>query len=200
MADTGRELSGRNRKMRGTLSCWTRRALEGLVLSILLLPPVRGACQINEAPKPPPPGKLVDIGGYRLHINCTGKGSPTVVLEAGAGDFSFDWSLVQAEVARFTRVCSYDRAGSASSDPGPIPRTMHQEVFELHTLLRRAGVEGPYVLVGHSYGGLLMRLYARQYPREGAGVGLVDSTDPDTTLMLNKIGRAHLLTPLTIRS
>jgi pimeloyl-ACP methyl ester carboxylesterase len=171
--------------VRGSFSCWRQRAFGGLLLFYLLLPPIRGAYSIDEAPKPPPPGKLVDIGGYRLHFDCTGRGGPAVVLEAGAGDFSFDWSRVQPEVARFTRVCSYDRAGSAWSDPGPTPRTMHQEVFELHTLLRKAKVRGPYVLVGHSYGGLLVRLYTRQYPREVAGMVLVDSTDPDTTLMLN---------------
>src|SRR5437870_10242016 len=112
--------------MRGRLNRLMRRALCGLA-PVILLVPVRGADQTNEAPKPPPPGKLVDIGGYRLHVDCTGRGGPTVVLEAGAGDFSFDWSLVQPEVARFTRVCSYDRAGSAWSDPGPVPRTMRQE-------------------------------------------------------------------------
>jgi len=137
---------------------------------------------------PPIPGKLVDVGGWRLHLNCTGasKGeAPTVVLEAGSGDFSFDWTLVQTEVARFARVCSYDRAGRAWSDLGPRPRTMRQVVYELHTALQRAGEKGPYVLVGQSLGGLLIRVYAREYPKEAAGMVLVDSTHEDTVLMLN---------------
>jgi pimeloyl-ACP methyl ester carboxylesterase len=130
----------------------------------------------------PPPGKLIDIGGYRLHLNCTGKKGPTVVLIAGAGDFSFDWSLVQPNVARFARVCSYDRAGFAWSDPGPTPRTMKQEAFELHTMLKTAQVNGPYVLVGHSIGGLTARIYASEYPREVAGIVLIDSLHEDTTV------------------
>ncbi|HEX8243922.1 MAG TPA: alpha/beta hydrolase, partial [Longimicrobium sp.] len=133
---------------------------------------------------PAPPGRLVDIGGYRLHIYCTGSGSPAVVLLAGSGDFSFDWSLVQPGVARSTRVCSYDRAGQAWSDPGPTPRSMRQEVHELHLLLGRAGVRPPYVLVGHSYGGLLARMYAGTWPREVAGVVLVDPTHESTRLMM----------------
>src|SRR2546423_10379112 len=96
----------------------------------------------------PPPGRLMDVGGYRLHINTTGRGNPTVVLIAGAGDFSFDWSLVQPAVAKFTRVCSYDRAGLAWSDLGPTPRTMRQDAYELHTLLKNARLKAPYVLVG----------------------------------------------------
>jgi pimeloyl-ACP methyl ester carboxylesterase len=127
---------------------------------------------------------LVDIGGYRLHIHVTGKGDPTVVLIAGAGDFSFDWSLVQPGVARFTRVCSYDRAGSAWSDLGPTPRTMKQEAYELHLLLQKAGLRGPFILVGHSQGGLIARVYADQYPEEVAGMVLADSTHEDTTLMI----------------
>ena len=124
----------------------------------------------------PPPGKLVDIGGYRLHINCTGTGSPTVILDAGLGGTSLDWSKIQPAVARFTRVCSYDRAGYGWSDTGPGPRTSQQIVKELHLLLARAQINGPYVLVGHSVGGLNMRLYAYRYPGEVAGMVLLDST------------------------
>ena len=120
------------------------------------------------------------MGGWRLHINCTGEASasqPTVILEAGAGEFSVDWSLLQPRVARFARVCSYDRAGSGWSDLGPRPRTMHQIVWELHALLEKAGERPPYVLVGHSYGGLLVRVYASVYPAEVAGIALEESGD-----------------------
>jgi pimeloyl-ACP methyl ester carboxylesterase len=130
----------------------------------------------------PPPGKLVDVGGYRLHLNTTGQGTPTVVLIAGAGDFSLDWSLVQPAISKFTRVCSYDRAGLAWSDLGPTPRTMHQDAAELHTLLKHARLKAPYVLVGHSLGGLIARIFAAQYPQEVAGLVLVDSTTENTTL------------------
>src|SRR4030095_2709756 len=122
----------------------------------------------------PPPGKLVDVGGWRLHLNCTGEArasQPTVILEAGLGDFSVEWSLVQPGVAKFARVCSYDRAGTGWSEMGPNPRTMRQIVFELHTLLEKAGVRPPYALVGHSYGGVLVRLYSITYPAEGARMG-----------------------------
>ena len=139
--------------------------------------------QKDKKPTYSPPGKLVDVGGFHLHLNCTGKSGPAVVLIAGAGDFSFDWGLVQPDVSRFTRVCSYDRAGLAWSEPGPTPRTMRQEVFELHTLLEVARVKAPYVLVGHSIGGLIARSYAEQYAGEVAGMVLVDSTHEDTTLL-----------------
>jgi pimeloyl-ACP methyl ester carboxylesterase len=122
------------------------------------------------------PGKLVDIGGYQLHINCTGTGSPTVILDAGLGGTSLDWSKVQPAVARFTRVCSYDRAGYGWSDTGPGPRTSQQIVKELHLLLVHAKISGPYLLVGHSLGGLNMRLYAYRYPGEVAGMVLLDAT------------------------
>lgn len=123
----------------------------------------------------PAPGSMVDIGGYRLHINCQGAGSPTVIMEAGLGNPGLVWSLVQPGAARQTRVCVYDRAGLGWSDPSPHPRTAKVMVQELHSLLDRAHIEGPYILVGHSFGGLLMRLYARSYPRQVFGLVLVDS-------------------------
>ncbi len=148
-------------------------ALVGLLLLGLSYQAIASAVDANHYPAP---GKLVDIGGYRLHINCTGTGSPTVILDAGLGGTSLDWSKVQPAVARFTRVCSYDRAGYGWSESGPGPRTSQQIVKELHLLLAHAQIHGPYVLVGHSLGGLNMRLYAYRYPAEVAGMVLLDAT------------------------
>src|SRR5215210_6539689 len=123
---------------------------------------------------------MVGVGGYRLHINCVGQGNPTVVLDAGSGGMSAHWVRVQREVSGTTRVCAYDRAGMGWSEMGPDPRDAKQITSELHTLLKGAGIEGPYVLVGHSFGGMYMQTYAARYPDEVAGVVLVDSsTDPD---------------------
>jgi pimeloyl-ACP methyl ester carboxylesterase len=128
----------------------------------------------------PPPGEMVDVGSYSLHINCVGQGSPPVVLDAGLGDFSAQWVRVQREVSGTTRVCTYDRAGMGWSKMGLEPRDARQISGELHTLLSKAGIEGPYVLVGHSFGGMYMQTYAARYPEEVAGVALVDSsTEPD---------------------
>lgn len=124
---------------------------------------------------PKPLGKLVDLGGHRLHVNCTGHGSPTIVVENGLGDFSFDWSLVQSRVSAFARICTYDRAGYAWSNPGPKPRTFAQLNLELHDALSKLGESGPLVLVGHSYGGPVVRNFARTYPKEVAGIVFVDS-------------------------
>jgi pimeloyl-ACP methyl ester carboxylesterase len=133
-------------------------------------------------PPLPPPGRLVDIGGWKLHLNCTGTRlaqMPLVILEPGIGDFSVEWSLVQPEVAKTARVCSYDRAGDGWSEMGPHPRTFKQIVYELHTLLDRAGEKPPYVMVGHSYGGWLVRTYRATYPSEVAGMVLVDAGEDD---------------------
>jgi pimeloyl-ACP methyl ester carboxylesterase len=130
----------------------------------------------------PAPGRLIDVGGYRLHLSCNGTsrpGSPTVILDAGLNETSLGWSKVQPGVASFTRVCSYDRAGYGWSDTGPLPRTAGRMVTELHTLLTRAGVAGPYILVGHSDGGLTMQLYTYTYPQQVAGLVLVESAHAD---------------------
>src|SRR5918998_5487258 len=120
-----------------------------VAVAILVLSPKTPFAQTSgRDPASQMPGKMVDVGGYRLHINCAGRGNPTVVLIAGSGDFSFDWGLVQPDVSRLTRVCAYDRAGIAWSDPGPTPRTMRQEAHELRLLLQNAAVKPPYVLVG----------------------------------------------------
>jgi pimeloyl-ACP methyl ester carboxylesterase len=110
-----------------------------------------------------------------MHLHCSGEGSPTVIMEAGLNDFSVLWALAQPEVMKFTRVCTYDRAGLGWSDPSPHPRSSESMVDELHRLLSRAEIKGPYVLVGHSFGGLLMRLFAHHHPAEVRGIVLVDS-------------------------
>ena len=120
-----------------------------------------------------PLGQLVDIGSYRVHLYCAGEGTPAVVLESGLAGPALQWTLVQSELTKTTRVCSYDRAGLGWSDVGPTPRTGKQMVSELHAVLTGAGIDGPYVLVGHSLGGFIVRLYAHQYPNEVAGLVLV---------------------------
>ena len=121
----------------------------------------------------------MDIGGHRMHIYCIGWGKPTVVLDSGAGGFSLEWVRVQEVLARRTRVCSYDRAGYGWSELGPLPRSVEQITRELRTLLKNAGVEGPYVMVGHSFGGYSAQAFARSYPGETAGLVLIESSHPE---------------------
>jgi pimeloyl-ACP methyl ester carboxylesterase len=129
----------------------------------------------------PPPGQLVDIGGRRLHLNVMGENnaSPTVILEAGMASISSNWAWVQREIAKSTRVVAYDRAGLGWSDPGEKPLDAAKSARDLHTALQRAGIQPPYVLAGHSYGGLVVRMFTDQYPDEVAGLALVDSSHPD---------------------
>jgi pimeloyl-ACP methyl ester carboxylesterase len=127
----------------------------------------------------PPPGRRVDVGGYRLHIWCVGSGTPAVVLETGLGGTAADWGFVQPAVARFTTACSYDRAGMGYSDPGPSPRTGRRIASELAQLLQRSGLTAPVVLVGASIGGLGARLFASDHPERLAGLVLVDATHED---------------------
>jgi pimeloyl-ACP methyl ester carboxylesterase len=161
------------------------RRLDGIVATLfLILACLLQSLCADEQPKPP--GQLVDIGGHRLHVNCTGKGRPTVVVETGLGDFSFGWILVQWRVEKFARICTYDRAGYAWSDPGPKPRTFAQLNLELHDALAKIGERGPFVLVGHSYGGLVVRNFALTYPAEVAGMVLVDTVHEDQRIEMGK--------------
>jgi pimeloyl-ACP methyl ester carboxylesterase len=129
----------------------------------------------SDAAAYPAPGRLVDVGGYKLHLDCRGEGSPTIVMDAGLGASSLDWSLVQPELARTTQVCSYDRAGMGWSDAGLEPRSPAQLAEELHVLLQNGGVPGPYVLIGHSLAGKNIRMFASAHPDEVAGMVLVDA-------------------------
>jgi len=126
----------------------------------------------------PPLGRLVRVNKRRMHIHVTGEGTPTVVFESGMGASCLSWTLVQPYVAKFARAVSYDRAGHGWSDPAPEPRTAQQIAHELRTLLDATGVPGPYVLVGHSFGGYVNRAFAHLYRNEVVGMVLVDSVHP----------------------
>jgi pimeloyl-ACP methyl ester carboxylesterase len=126
----------------------------------------------------PASGSRFDVGGFKMHIDCAGEGSPAVILDSGLGDTYFSWRKVQPQVAKFTRVCSYDRAGLGYSDASSQPRTSKVIATELHALLQAAGIAPPYVLVGHSVGGFNVRLYSSLYPGDVAGMVLVDSSHP----------------------
>lgn len=126
----------------------------------------------------PPPGNLIDVGGFKMHIDCEGMGNPTVILETLSGGTSSYWGWVQPEVAKKTRVCVYDRAGRGWSEPDPEPQSLARTVRNLHTLLENANITGPYVLAGHSIGGIYVRQFAAEYRDEVAGVVLVDASNP----------------------
>jgi pimeloyl-ACP methyl ester carboxylesterase len=173
---------------------WLRIAALSLCTLVTLLA-VAGAFYqaietLIDARRFPENGRLVDVGGYRLKLNCIGVGTPTVILEAGFGDLSVEWRTVQSEIAKFARVCSYDRAGYGGSDPGPIPRTSLQIATELNALLRNAGELPPFVLVGHSFGGYNVRVFNGLYPNEVAGIVLADATQEDQYELLPKAWNA----------
>ena len=162
---------------------WTMRILVGLS-GLIVLAALAGAtyqwlATRQDLASTPPPGHLVDIGGYRLHLWCTGDGAPAVILDTGLGGMSAGWGFVQPDVARFTRVCSYDRAGLGYSDPGPSPRTARRIASELAELLGRGGIGGPVVLVGASSGGFNVRVFASDHPNRVAGLVLVDASHED---------------------
>ncbi len=151
---------------------------------------------LGQQPTPAPPGKLIDLGGRRLHLNCTGTGTPTVIVENGGGSFSVEWALVQPEVAKFARICTYDRAGYAWSDRGPVDDGIEQIVDDLHLLLRNAHISPPYILVGHSLGALYARAYQRRFPEHVAGLVFVDGThDEDVRMVVD--GKREPLSLLT---
>lgn len=135
-----------------------------------------------------PPGRRVDVGGFELHINCAGDRAPTVVVEAGLAGFSLEWLEVQRRVASDLRVCVYDRAGYGWSDPGPLPRTVDRIAGELDKLLSAAGERPPFILVGHSFGGYVVRYFAAHAPERVAGLVFVDASQPEQ----------HALMPLSL--
>jgi pimeloyl-ACP methyl ester carboxylesterase len=171
---------------------WIKRILLGLLamLTIALLMGViyealgRRAARANY----PPPGKLVDVGGRKMHIDCRGTGSPTVILESGLGTGgSLDWTLVHNEIAGFTRTCAYDRAGIMWSDPKNTPQDAVAVAEDLHALLKGGGIDDPLVLVGHSIGGPYTRTYVGKYGDQVAGLVLVDPSHPDQVARLGKV-------------
>jgi pimeloyl-ACP methyl ester carboxylesterase len=172
-----RQISPSSSKSQGCL-IWLGRIVASIILLALVGAVYEPMAERADAKAYPPPGQLVDVGGHRLHINCTGTGSPTVVIEAGLGDWSTSWGFVQSEVAKTTQVCTYDRAGLGWSEAVAQSSDVAQFAKELHTLLQNANVPGPYVIVGHSLGGLIVRVFAHDYASEVAGVVLVDSMNP----------------------
>jgi pimeloyl-ACP methyl ester carboxylesterase len=152
------------------------------VIAVLALASIGGGYQTlgeaADAKAYPMPGQLIDVGGHRLHLSCTGAGTPTVVLEPGAGEMSSNLGWITPAVARNTRICVYDRAGRGWSEPADTRQDAAQIATDLHTLLQRGHVPGPYVLAGHSFGGLYVLTFAARYPDEVAGMVLVDSTAP----------------------
>lgn len=159
-----------------------KKVLQGLLIFIVILTATGLVYQTSatEADKRnfPAPGNLIDVGGFKMHINCVGEGSPTVILDAMSGGGSPYWGWIQPEVSKVTRVCVYDRAGFYWSEPDPELQTLERTTRNLHTLLVNANIEGPYVLVGHSIGGLYVRHFAEEYPEQVAGLVLLDTGHP----------------------
>lgn len=155
------------------------------VLSLFLGQPARAESEFASLP---PPGRLIEVGGHRLHLNCTGAGTPTVILEEGAGGGSLNWTWIQRKVAVTTRVCSYDRPGHAWSDSTETPRDAETVSHELDALLKAAGEKGPFIAVGHSIGGPYARMFAARQGRNVVGLVLVDATPPNALTAMAEVG------------
>jgi pimeloyl-ACP methyl ester carboxylesterase len=203
----------------GRLKRWLGRGLLGLLILVVLAAIVGASYQAlgnrADARRFPQQGKSVSLGpafdNLTLSIDCRGQGSPTVILDTGLGVPAVGWNPVQTEVAKFARVCSYDRAGYGWSSATSAPRTSLQIVKELHALLEAAGEKGPYILVGHSFGGYNVRVYNGQYPNDVAGVVLVDASHEDQNdrmspalqafmkKSITDLKREQMLAPLLIR-
>ncbi len=154
-------------------SLFRRKAL-GMLVPVAAILPAFASGAPAEAP-----GRMIDIGGHRLHIHCSGEGAPTVILDGGAGAWSAHYAGVQAEIAKGTRVCTYDRAGLGWSEAGPKPRTSGRMADELHALIHEAGIAPPIILAGHSLGGYNVRIYQARYPEEVSALVLLESAHPD---------------------
>jgi pimeloyl-ACP methyl ester carboxylesterase len=190
-------------RVRRQLRSPTRRWLLYPVFAVLALASVGGGFETvraaTDASPSPMPGQLIDVGGHRLHLSCTGSGSPTVMLEPGAGGVSSDLGLITQAVARDTRVCVYDRAGRGWSEPADTAQDAAQIATDLHTLLHRAQVPGPYVLAGHSFGGLYALTFAARYPDEVAGMVLAKPTAPSPVGSDDLTGRVSALLSTSAR-
>lgn len=157
------------------------------VIALVLVMLAAGVVQAQDGDSdlPPAPGELIDVGGYSLHLYCTGEGGPAVILDAGLGDWSINMANLQEQIAEFTQVCTYDRAGYGWSDEGPEPRTSQQIVDELAALLENGEVEPPYILAGHSFGGINVMMFAAQHPELVEAVVLLDASHPEQMDALN---------------
>ena len=148
----------------------------------------------------PPPGQMVDLGTHEIHLNCVGSGTPIVILEADLDQYgSLSWVSVQGEIGRFTRACSYDRAGILWSEPGPRPRDGEMIASELGAVLDAVGEDGPYVLVGHAFGGAYVRIFAGQNPEDICGMVLVESSHPEMLTRFEDVGLAPEIPDRNIR-
>jgi len=171
-----------------------KRAFVRLLIFVLVLA-IAGviyqtAATESDQRKYPPPGVLVNVGGYKMHIYCMGEGSPTVILDSANMGTVSNWAWIQPELAKSTRVCAYDRADSGWSDLSPQPNNTKQNAEALHTLLTNANIADPYILVGHSFGGLYVRMFAEMYPDEIAGMVFIEGTLPDG---LNRLGKPDVM-------
>jgi len=182
------------RKLTGwrRVGLWIKRILLGLLGLLVMLVLVGSIYEMlgrkNAEERLLPRGKLVDVGGRKMHIDCRGTGSPTVILEAGLGTGgTLDWTLVHDKIAAFTRTCAYDRAGIMWSDPKNTPQRASAVADDLHALLKGAGIMDPLVLVGHSIGGTYARTYVGKYGDQVAGLVMVDSSHPDQVERLGRV-------------
>ena len=170
---------------------WIRRVVAALAVCVVVS--AVGAsyeyiAERGDLAAAPAPGRLIDVGGHRLHLWCIGQGSPTVVFDSGLGGTAFDWYPVLRDVSGFTTACAYDRAGMGYSDAGPTPRTSRRIAGELAELVRRSETHLPVVLVGWSYGGLFARAYASEHESEVAGLLLVDASHEDQAIKFAAAG------------